>query len=106
MSRRKVIQTEVPIVFFRDLLIILDSSGSIGFRDYVTVKDQLVADPFYLTVNKANNRAALIHFSEKFKVIEEFDFDDNLNLSELKPAIISVPYKTTCTGDAFHVHII
>lgn len=62
----------------------------------------LVVDPFYSTVNKANNRAALIHFSEKFKVIEEFDFDDNLNLAELKSAIISVPYKTTCTGDAFH----
>ncbi|CAC5389948.1 unnamed protein product [Mytilus coruscus] len=110
-SRQEIVKTEVPISIFRDLFIIIDSSGSIGCRNFEIVKEQLgellslfcpVPDPFYSNLHKAYNRAALIKFSNN--VIEEFDFDDNHNLAELEAAIQSVSYKggETCTGDAFY----
>ncbi|CAC5389952.1 COL12A [Mytilus coruscus] len=110
-SPRGTVKTEVPIGLFRDLLIILDSSGSIGSSDFEIAKEQLgellgllcpSTDPFISNVHTVYNRAALIQFSSN--VIEEFDFDDNRNLAELKAAIQSVPFKGggTCTGDAFY----
>lgn len=50
------------------------------------------------------NRVALIQFSSIVK--EEFDFDDNRNILEIKAALKSVQYlgsnTRTCTGDAFY----
>ncbi|XP_071121331.1 cartilage matrix protein-like [Mytilus edulis] len=96
---------------FRDLLIILDSSGSINSRNFKIVKEQLSellgllcpsTDPFISNKRTVYNRAALIQYSNN--VVEEFDFNDNHNLAELKAAIQSVPYQggSTCTGDAFY----
>ncbi|VDI73894.1 Hypothetical predicted protein [Mytilus galloprovincialis] len=99
------------IGLFRDLLIIIDSSGSIGSDNFDIAKRQLgdllsllcpLPDPFDASVHNGNNRAALIQFSDN--VIEEFDFDGNHDIAELKSAIMSINYQNggTCTGDAFH----
>ncbi|XP_063398168.1 collagen alpha-1(XII) chain-like [Mytilus trossulus] len=104
------VKAKVPGVF-RDLLIILDSSTSIGSGNFEIVKEQLgellgllcpSTDPFISNKRTVYNRAALIQYSNN--VVEEFDFNDNHNLAELKAAIQSVPYKggVTCTGDAFY----
>ncbi|CAG2223327.1 unnamed protein product [Mytilus edulis] len=109
-SSRETVNAKVPGLF-RDLLIILDSSGSIGSGNFEIVKEQLgellgllcpSTDPFISNKRTVYNRAALIQYSNN--VVEEFDFNDNHNLSELKAAIQSVPYqgRTTCTGDAFY----
>ncbi|XP_076115663.1 uncharacterized protein LOC143083278 [Mytilus galloprovincialis] len=108
---RGTIQTQVPIGLFRDLLIIIDSSSSIGSNNFEIAKQQLgellslicpLPDPFDSSVHNGNNRAALIQFSDD--AIEEFDFDDKHNIVELKKAILAVPYQNgmTCTGDAFY----
>ncbi|VDI34916.1 Hypothetical predicted protein [Mytilus galloprovincialis] len=106
---RGTVQSKIGL--FRDLLIIIDSSGSIGSRNFEIAKKQLgellslicpLPDPFDSKVHNGNNRAALIQFSDV--VIKEFDFDDKHNISDLKSAIMSVPYQNggTCTGDAFY----
>lgn len=96
------------IGYFRDLLIIIDSSGSVGSENFNIAKQQVSEllgllcprpDPF----NRKNgfNRAALIQFSGK--VIEEFDFAAKKNLADLQASIKSITYRggSTCTGDAF-----
>ncbi|XP_063398169.1 collagen alpha-1(XII) chain-like [Mytilus trossulus] len=109
-SSQGTVKAKVPGVF-RDLLIILDSSGSIGSGSFEIVKEQLgellgllcpSTDPFISNKRTVYNRAALIQYSNN--VVEEFDFNGNHNLAELKAAIQSVPYQggNTCTGDAFY----
>lgn len=92
-------------------MIILDSSGSIGSHDFELAKEKLsdllalicpVPDPFISHGTSGYNRVALIQFSDT--VAEEFDFNHNHNLAELKAAIQSVSFQSggTCTGDAFY----
>lgn len=109
-SSRGTVKAKVPGLF-RDLLIILVSSGSIGSGNFEIVKEQLgellgllcpSTDPFISNKRTVYNRAALIQYSNN--VVEEFDFNDNHNLAELKAAIQSVLYQGggTCTGGAFY----
>lgn len=108
---RRITKREAPIGLFRDLLIIVDSSGSVGSSHFEIAKQQLgellgllcpSPDPFVSNSIYAYHRAALIQYSRN--VVEEFDFDDNHNLAELKSAIQSVQFLSgsTCTGDAFY----
>ncbi|XP_052066970.1 collagen alpha-1(XII) chain-like isoform X1 [Mytilus californianus] len=110
-SSHGIVKRANSIALFRDLLIILDSSGSLGSRNFEIVKQQIgellsllcpLPDAFSSNSRFGNNRVALIQFSSIVK--EEFDFDDNRNIFEIKEAIKSVPYLggMTCTGDAFY----
>ncbi|CAG2188321.1 COL12A [Mytilus edulis] len=110
-SHRRMVKRSDPIGLFRDLLIIIDSSGSIGSSSYEIAKRQTgeligllcpVPDPFNSRRLNGYNRAALIQFSTN--AVEEFDFDDKHGIAELKAAIQAVPYQNgmTCTGDAFY----
>lgn len=104
------VRRNVPVGLFRDLLIIIDSSGSVGANNFKIAKQQVAKllgllcprpDPFNVNSNNGYNRAALIQFSSH--VIEEFDFVATKNLVELQSSINSVRYRggSTCTGDAF-----
>lgn len=110
-SPHGIVKRADSIGVFRDLLIILDSSGSLGSRYFEIVKQQIgdllslfcpLPDAFSSNSRFGYNRVALIQFSSIVK--EEFDFDDNRNIFEIKAAIKSVPYLggMTCTGDAFY----
>ncbi|XP_052066971.1 cartilage matrix protein-like isoform X2 [Mytilus californianus] len=110
-SPHGIVKRSNSIGLFRDLLIILDSSGSLGPGNFEIIKQYIVErlslfcplpDAFSSNSRVGYNRAALIQFSSIVK--EEFDFDDNRNILEIKAAIKSVPYLggMTCTGDAFY----
>lgn len=110
-SPRRIVKRDDPIGLFRDLLIIMDSSGSIGASSFKIAKQQIgellgllcpVPDPFNSNRRNGYNRAALIQYSSN--VVEEFDFDDQHSLADLKSAIMSIPYQAgmTCTGDALY----
>lgn len=88
-----------------DLLLIVDSSGSISEGDFNTKKEQLSRlmgslcpqpDPF-----NGSHRAALLRYSTDAQEI--FDFDDNLDTSGVQSSIDSMTYSrgSTCTGKAF-----
>lgn len=90
----------------RDLLIIMDSSGSITSSNFTIAKTQLARlvgllcpspDPF-----KGYQRAALIDFSDV--VSEIFDFDDRRNTQDVQAGILGMPYmgQMTCTASAFN----
>lgn len=89
----------------RDLLIIVDASGSIGRSKFDVAKNDLaklmgylcpVGDPF-----KDGQRAALIRFNNK--VDEIFDFNTYKDTAGVKAGILKMQYTggLTCTGDAF-----
>lgn len=90
----------------RDLLVIVDSSGSIGSTSFNDAKSQLARllgllcpkpNPF-----KGYQRAALIQYSTT--VLEIFDFDDNSNTNEVKQGVESMTYmgQLTATATAFN----
>ena len=92
----------------RDLLIILDSSGSIGSSNFIKVKKNLAEllgmlcpdpDPFA----RFYQHAALIDFAST--TVEVFDFNKYQHTSTLKNGILAVPYLggSTCTTKAFNV---
>lgn len=94
----------------RDLLIIVDSSGSIGSSSFKGAKEDLASmldllcpnpDPFFRDSSAFYNQAALIEFSDD--VLEIFDFDDKADTSEVKSGIESMKYlmSNTCTAKAF-----
>lgn len=89
----------------RDLLIVLDSSGSISSAAFNRTKQNLVEllamlcpdpEPF----GQLYNHAALIDFSDS--VVEIFDFDRYHSTAALKRAILAVPKLSsqTCTTKA------
>lgn len=93
----------------RDLLVILDSSGSIGASSYSTAKTELGKllallcprpNPFDNT-NPAYQQVAMIAFSTTS--VEVFDFKANRNVQAIKDAISKAPYlsASTCTDLAF-----
>lgn len=86
----------------RDLLIIMDSSGSVSRRDFNVAKFQLARllgmlcpspDPF-----NGNQRVALIQYSNVVRDV--FDFDDKNNTAEVQKAVRNMRYmgRATCTG--------
>lgn len=92
----------------RDLLIILDSSGSIGSSNFYKTKQNLAEllgmlcpdpDPFA----QLYQHAALIDFAGSTNEI--FDFNKYQHTSTLKNGILAVPYLggITCTTKAFTV---
>lgn len=106
-----IVKRAVPCDLFRDLVVIIDSSGSIGSHDFELAKEKLGdllallcpdPDPFDSNRLGGYNQAALIQFSDFVR--EEFDFDDNHNIAKLKASIKSVPFQSggTCTGDALY----
>lgn len=91
----------------RDLLVILDSSGSIGNGVFSDAKEQigrLVAllcpqpDPF----NYGYQQLAFMTFSKT--VSEIFQFDSYTSVSDIQSAIKQAPYlgSSTCTATAFN----
>ena len=93
--------------FKRDLLVIVDSSGSISRVDFDMAKTQLGRilsnicpqdDPFSNDIHKA----ALLRFSNT--PVEIFDFNANQNTQELIESLDKMAYSggSTCTGDAFN----
>ncbi|XP_052264933.1 collagen alpha-1(XIV) chain-like isoform X1 [Dreissena polymorpha] len=91
----------------RDLLIIVDSSGSIGLASFETAKTQLarllgmlcpISDPF----DSRFQRAALLEYSSDVREI--FDFDDKPNTKLVQQGVNSMPYMNagTCTTTAFN----
>lgn len=89
----------------RDLLIIVDSSGSIGRTNFNVAKTQLAnllgllcpnPDPF-----KGYHKAALIDYSST--VVKQFHFKDKQNTYQVQQAIKAMPYlgQSTCTATAF-----
>ncbi|CAC5366250.1 unnamed protein product [Mytilus coruscus] len=110
LSNNIYVRRNIPVGLFRDLLIIIDSSGSVGANNFKIAKQQVAEllgllcprpDPFNVNSNNGYNRAALIQFASY--VVEEFDFTANKNLAQLKVSINSIRYRggSTCTGDAF-----
>lgn len=110
LSPRSNYKRDVPIGLFRDLLIIIDSSGSVGHTNFNIAKQQVaellgllcpLPDPFNTYRNTGYNRAALIQYSRR--VVEEFDFNAKKNIADLQSSIKKVRYigSMTCTGDAF-----
>lgn len=109
LSNNKKVRRNVSIGYFRDLLIIIDSSGSVGANNFNIAKQQLAEllglmcprpDPFNVNNNKGYNRAALIQFSSY--VNKEFDFAAMKNLADLQASIKAIRYRggSTCTGNA------
>ena len=93
--------------FRRDLLVIVDSSGSITSNEFELAKDELNRllgsicpddDPFSRDIHKA----ALLRYSNM--PVEIFDFNANENTQQVKESIDKMTYSGggTCTGDAFH----
>lgn len=93
---------------FRDLLIILDSSGSIGDENYDRAKrsiSQLLKtlcpspDPF----GERYHHAGFIVYSTNVQMV--FDFSAYNSIYDIQNAIENVPYLSgvTCTTDAFNV---
>ncbi|WAR23211.1 COCA1-like protein [Mya arenaria] len=90
----------------RDLLVIVDGSGSIGPTNFNDAKYQLASllgmlcptpDPF-----KVYQRAALIEFSSNVREI--FDFNDKANTLSVQQGVKGMPYSgdSTCTATAFN----
>ena len=90
---------------FRDLLVIVDSSGSISQSGFDVAKTELAnllgllcpnPDPF-----KGYQRAALIEYSSA--VVKQFHFKDKKNTFQVQQAIKAMPYfgQSTCTATAF-----
>ncbi|WAR04019.1 COCA1-like protein [Mya arenaria] len=90
----------------RDLLVIVDGSGSIGPTNFNDTKYQLARllgmlcptpDPF-----KVYQRAALIEFSSNVREI--FDFNDKANTLAVQQGVKGMPYfgGSTCTATAFN----
>ena len=90
----------------RDLLVIIDSSGSIGSNDFDEAKSQLARLLGYLcpTPDPFNvyQQAALFRFASS--VTEIFDFNDKSNTQEVKDGIVYTRYTggSTCTATAFN----
>ncbi|XP_064601085.1 von Willebrand factor A domain-containing protein 1-like [Liolophura sinensis] len=88
----------------RDILFIVDSSGSIDSHEYNIAKTSLAnligKICGKIGLGPQSNRAALIIFSNKPQEI--FDFDDHDNLADVQAAIRNIPHisSNTCTGDA------
>ncbi|XP_064601084.1 von Willebrand factor A domain-containing protein 1-like [Liolophura sinensis] len=88
----------------RDILFIVDSSGSIDANEYSIAKTNLAnligKICGKIGLGSQSNRAALIIFSSKPQEI--FDFDDHDNLADVQAAVRNIPYisGSTCTGDA------
>ncbi|XP_052809752.1 collagen alpha-3(VI) chain-like [Mya arenaria] len=100
----------LSVGFVRDLLVIVDGSGSIGASDFNDAKNQLARllgmlcpepDPFK-TRRKVHQQAALIEFSTTVREI--FDFNDKANTVAVQQGIIGMPYLSgqTCTATAFN----
>lgn len=96
----------VTVGQLRDLLVIVDSSGSIGRTFFNDAKSQLARllgllcpkpNPF-----KGYQKAALIEYSTT--VLEIFDFDDNSNTNEVQQGVESMTYMNglTATATAFN----
>ncbi|WAR04020.1 COCA1-like protein [Mya arenaria] len=90
----------------RDLLVIVDGSGSIGSTNFQDTRNQLARllgmlcptpDPF-----KGNQQAALIEFSSTVREI--FDFNDKANTLAVQQGVKGMPYSggSTCTATAFN----
>ena len=90
----------------RDLLVIIDSSGSIGSTDFNDAKSQLARLLGYLCPTPdpfdSYQQAALIRFASS--VTEMFDFNDKSNTQEVKDGVESTNYTggQTCTATAFN----
>lgn len=88
----------------RDILFIIDSSGSIGLTEFNTAKDNManLIGKICGTIGRGpqSNRAALINFSNEPHEI--FDFDDYDNLADVQDAVRSLTplANKTCTGNA------
>lgn len=100
-SGRKRRQTTVRD---RDILFIVDSSGSIDLEEYEIAKDNLakligkICGKIGLVPQ--SNRAAMVIFSNSPREI--FDFDDYNNVADMQDAVRNLPRigGGTCTGDA------
>ncbi|XP_064634897.1 sushi, von Willebrand factor type A, EGF and pentraxin domain-containing protein 1-like [Lineus longissimus] len=86
---------EKPMQKMHDIILLLDSSGSIGADDFLKAI-QFLANFVNLipsTISPANTRFACISFSEADKIITEFNFHDHSNRSSVVKAIQRITYQ-------------
>lgn len=89
----------------RDLLFMIDMSGSISSRDWTTTKQKLaqLIERLCGSVGRGvqNNRIAVITFASN--VVLNFNFRTHWTVDSVKNAILNMPQArgSTCTGDAF-----
>eukprot|EP00058_Branchiostoma_floridae_P014706 XP_002600194.1 hypothetical protein BRAFLDRAFT_66699 [Branchiostoma floridae] len=84
----------------RDLLVILDESGSLGNVNFETTKEALATVLGYICPgigpSYPYNQVALMTFSTSVR--EHFDFDDYGTYAGVRDAILQVPYAGIGTG--------
>ncbi|XP_064608892.1 integrin alpha-X-like [Liolophura sinensis] len=89
----------------RDLLFMIDMSGSISSSDWTTTKQKLaeLIERLCGSIGRGpqNNRIAIITFSSR--VVLNFNFKAHWTIDSVKNAILAMPQArgSTCTGDAF-----
>ena len=87
----------------RDIVLIVDGSASVGYRNVKKVKRFLQKLVLELNVGKDYNRLALVQFSEKDKTSVEFGFDRYYEARKIVRAISKMHYHSgqmTMTGHA------
>ncbi|XP_055958033.1 collagen alpha-1(XII) chain [Patella vulgata] len=91
----------------RDILIVLDSSGSIYDKDFELMKDglEIMIDLFCggFGPDKSNNRMAIIQFATNVTIIHEFGDDQDPETLKEKVRKLRHYAGNTCTGDAMDV---
>lgn len=88
----------------RDLLLILDASGSIETEDFELIRQgvAVMIDLFCggFGMEPSNNRLAVIMFASDIKIIHRFSDDQAPNTLRDVIASMTQPNGNTCTGDA------
>lgn len=87
----------------RDVLLIVDGSASVGYRNLRKVKKFLQKLVLELHIGKHYNRLGLVQFSEENRTRVEFGFNQYDDARKIGRAISKMPYhagKKTMTGHA------
>nr|KAG5706666.1 hypothetical protein BaRGS_005736 [Batillaria attramentaria] len=86
----------------RDLLLVIDASGSIEEEDFELIRDgvSVMVDLFCggFGTGPTNNRLAIIMFASEIKIIHSFNDDQSILADVI--ANMTQPNGNTCTGDA------
>jgi len=73
-----------------DVVFVVDSSGSIGSRNFQKVKSFIVSVVDSFEISNETVRVGLIEFSDSAYI--EFDLQQYSNKSDVKAAVAAIPY--------------
>ena len=80
-----------------DVGIVLDSSGSIGEKNFVKIKKFLMALVSYLNVSPRGTHIAMLHYDHYIYKDFDFSYHEMWNLQKCQQAIANVPYTRGAT---------